>query len=102
MRERLLFLTGHLAAPRLRQVLDQLGIEEFDWEVRDIGIQVAALMTADLIRKRLPREPINASKGRSGGARARARPAIRARTGRSARSAALLRPPGHRNGPVPA
>lgn len=62
MRERILFLSGHLAAQRLRQVLEELKIEDFDWEVRDIGIQVAALMTADLIRKRLPREPVDATK----------------------------------------
>ncbi|MDB5408523.1 MAG: hypothetical protein JWL84_3435 [Rhodospirillales bacterium] len=52
----ILFLTGHLAEPRLRKVLSDMAPTEFAWEVRDIGIQVAALMTTDLIRRRLPSE----------------------------------------------
>ncbi len=61
MRDRVLFLTGHLAEPRLKQVLEDLA-PEFDWEIRDIGIQVAGLMTVDLIRKRLPRAPVDATR----------------------------------------
>ncbi|MGQ9366479.1 DUF6513 domain-containing protein [Azospirillum sp. ST 5-10] len=52
MPERILFLTGHLAERRLRQVLDAMA-PPFAWEVRDIGVQVAGLMTADLVRRRL-------------------------------------------------
>lgn len=62
MRERVLFLTGHLAEQRLRQVLRDMAIEDFDWEIRDLGLQVAALMTADLIRRRLPRDQIEATR----------------------------------------
>jgi dihydropteroate synthase-like protein len=62
MPERILFLTGHLAEGRLRRVLVEMESAEFDWDVRDIGIQVAALMTADLIRRRLPREELNADR----------------------------------------
>jgi len=69
MRERLLFLTGHLAEPRLRNVLAGLGATEFDWEIANIGVKVAALMTEAIIRRRLPR-PVNATKiifpGRAG------------------------------------
>jgi dihydropteroate synthase-like protein len=49
----ILFLTGHLAEPRLRRVLSEMNPTAFSWEVRDIGIQVAALMTTELIRRRL-------------------------------------------------
>ncbi|WP_035692485.1 DUF6513 domain-containing protein [Azospirillum halopraeferens] len=52
MSERILFLTGHLAERRLRQVLDAMR-PAFAWEVRDIGVQVAGLMTADLVHRRL-------------------------------------------------
>ncbi len=51
--DRYLFLTGHLARPSLCRVLDSMQ-PPFAWEVRDIGLQVAALMTADLIERRLP------------------------------------------------
>lgn len=62
MRQRILFLTGRLAEPRLRQVLAAMDEHDLDWEVRDIGIQVAALMTPDLIRRRVPRETLAADR----------------------------------------
>ncbi len=63
MAEHLLFLTGHLAAPRLRRLLEGLGESGpgsgsgagFTWEVRDVGVAVAALMTGPILRRRLPR-----------------------------------------------
>lgn len=51
---RTLFLTGHLAEGRLRNVLGDITALDFPWMVHDIGVQVAALMTADIIRRRLP------------------------------------------------
>lgn len=62
MSQRILFLTGHLAAGRLRKVLAEMPDADFTWETRDIGIQVAALMTAELIRRRLPRDAIAADR----------------------------------------
>jgi dihydropteroate synthase-like protein len=59
--ERLLFLTGHLAERRLRQVIAEMN-PAFDWAVRDIGVQVAALMTPELIRRRLPKEEVAADR----------------------------------------
>jgi dihydropteroate synthase-like protein len=53
--ERLLFLTGHLALPRLERLLTSLGSTEFEWQIIDIGVKVAALMTEAIIRRRLPR-----------------------------------------------
>ena len=55
--ERILFLTGRLAEPALRRVLAEVappaGEAPFTWEVREIGLQVAGLMTADMVRRRL-------------------------------------------------
>ncbi|MCW4115596.1 DUF6513 domain-containing protein [Aurantimonas sp. MSK8Z-1] len=53
-RERLLFLTGHLARPRLERLLEGLGETGFAWQIFDVGVKVAALMTGDIIRRRLP------------------------------------------------
>ncbi len=53
MRERILLLTGRLAETRLRRMMEGLGETAFDWEVRVLGLAVAGLMTADLIRRRL-------------------------------------------------
>ncbi len=79
MAERLLFLTGHLAEARLRGVLEQLGRAAgdaasggeagFDWQIANMGVKVAALMTEQIILRRLPR-PVAADRvvvpGRAG------------------------------------
>ena len=53
MAEHFVFLTGHLAKPRLERLLTGLGETEFSWEIVDIGVKVAALMTEDIIKRRL-------------------------------------------------
>ena len=57
--EHLLFLTGRLALPALERVLAGMdtvgGPAPFTWEVREIGLQVAALMTTDMVARRLAR-----------------------------------------------
>jgi dihydropteroate synthase-like protein len=53
--ERILFLTGRLARTSLEKVLANMAPAPFSWEVVDIGLQVAGLMTADMIRRRLER-----------------------------------------------
>lgn len=53
MPEHILFLTGHLAEPRLRRVLEAMAPTPFTWEVRNLGVKVAALMTPEIIRRRL-------------------------------------------------
>jgi len=60
MAENILFLTGHLARPRLEAVLNGMNAG-FDWKVLDIGVKVAALMTEDIIARRLP-QPVEADK----------------------------------------
>lgn len=59
--ERILFLTGKLARPRLERVLEGLGETEFDWTIGDLGVKVAALATGDIIERRLPR-PVSADR----------------------------------------
>jgi dihydropteroate synthase-like protein len=57
--DHVLFLTGRLAEHSLRRVLGALGTDQgpspFTWEVRELGLQVAALMTTDMVARRLPR-----------------------------------------------
>ena len=61
MAERILFLTGHLARPRLEKVLAGLGPTPFEWRIVDVGVKVAALMTEAIIARRVPR-PVEASR----------------------------------------
>jgi dihydropteroate synthase-like protein len=59
MSERLLFLTGHLAKPRLEKILREAGLGEA--AVHNIGVKVAALMTEAIIARRLSK-PVKADK----------------------------------------
>jgi dihydropteroate synthase-like protein len=60
MSDSILFLTGHLARPRLEAVLQGMKAG-FAWTVLDIGVKVAALMTEEIIKRRLP-SPVQADK----------------------------------------
>ena len=51
--EHIVFLTGRLAQASLERVLHGIEAAPFTWEVREIGLQVAALMTADMVRRRV-------------------------------------------------
>lgn len=53
MAEHILFLTGKLAEKSLRRVLDAMQPTEFTWQVHQLGVSVAALMTAEMIGRRL-------------------------------------------------
>jgi dihydropteroate synthase len=59
--EHILFLTGRLAQPNLERVLAGIESPPFTWEVRELGLQVAALMTADMIGRRLSVPVVGAS-----------------------------------------
>lgn len=48
------FLTGHLAARNLEAELKALDSKAFSWEVINIGVKVAALMSENIITRRLP------------------------------------------------
>jgi dihydropteroate synthase-like protein len=52
--EHIVFLTGRLAERSLQHVLEGMAPTPFTWEIREISLQVAALMTADMIRRRVP------------------------------------------------
>jgi hypothetical protein len=51
--EQILFLTGKLAEKRLHRILEGMQPTEFSYEVENIGVNVAALMTAKMIKRRL-------------------------------------------------
>ena len=51
--EHILFLTGRLAQPSLERVLASIESPPVTWAVRELGLQVAALMTAEMIRRRI-------------------------------------------------
>ena len=61
MTERIAFLTGHLAQPRLEKVLGSMKDPGFGWSVINVGVKVAALMTEGIIQRRVPR-PLDASR----------------------------------------
>jgi dihydropteroate synthase-like protein len=61
MTERIAFLTGHLAQPRLEKVLSGMTDAGFAWSVINVGVKVAALMTEAIIARRLPR-PLDATR----------------------------------------
>ena len=54
MNERILFLTGRLAHDSLCREIEGLEKRSFSYRVHELGLQVAGLMTADMIRRRLP------------------------------------------------
>lgn len=53
MAEHILFLTGKLARKQLEQILDSIQSDEFTYTVHALGVSVAALMTVDMIMRRL-------------------------------------------------
>lgn len=53
MPDHILFLTGKLAEKSLARVLDSLPKRDFSYEIRVLGVSVAALMTGPMIKRRL-------------------------------------------------
>ena len=53
MPEQILFLTGKLAEPQLQKVLQSMQPAPFTYRVHEVGLSVAALMTTDMVRRRL-------------------------------------------------
>jgi dihydropteroate synthase-like protein len=53
MADHLVFVTGHLARPRLERTMEAIGREAFDWTIVDAGVKVAALMTQEILNRRL-------------------------------------------------
>jgi dihydropteroate synthase-like protein len=53
MAERVVLLTGHLAKARLEKLVAGLGDSAAKWEIVDIGVKVAALMSEQIVLRRL-------------------------------------------------
>ncbi|WKJ88847.1 DUF6513 domain-containing protein [Methylomonas montana] len=53
MTERILFITGRLAEKQVKQVLEKMQ-PDFQYKVHVMGVTVAALITSDMIIRRLP------------------------------------------------
>jgi len=53
MGEHILFLTGQLAEKPLTRILTEMDLPERTWSIRQMGVKVAALMTAEMIQRRL-------------------------------------------------
>ncbi|MET0258328.1 MAG: DUF6513 domain-containing protein [Methylobacterium sp.] len=51
--EHLVFVTGKLAHARLEKVANTLPPERFTWSIADAGVKVAALMTEEIIKRRI-------------------------------------------------
>ena len=51
--EHIVFVTGKLARARLEKVAGALPPERFAWSIADAGVKVAALMTEEIIRRRV-------------------------------------------------
>ena len=61
MADRLLFLTGKLAEPRLNRTVAELGLPPGSWRIANVGVKVAALMTEAIVRNRL-KGPLDADR----------------------------------------
>lgn len=53
MAERVVLVTGSLAEPRVKRVAEQVASDALEPIVANIGVKVAALMTADIVERRL-------------------------------------------------
>ncbi len=59
--EHILFLTGRLAEPALKRTLEAIADAPFTWQVHELGLQVAGLMTAEMVMRRLKPEQLGAA-----------------------------------------
>ncbi|MFG1346597.1 DUF6513 domain-containing protein [Xanthobacter autotrophicus DSM 431] len=53
MAERVALVTGSLAEPRIRRIAEEIADASLDPVVVNVGVKVAALMTADIVERRL-------------------------------------------------
>ena len=49
----ILFITGKLAEKGLRTVIESIENKEFNYEIRNLNVNVAALLTTDMIERRI-------------------------------------------------
>lgn len=60
-KDKLLFLTGRLAENRLKTTIESVGLKDGRWQIANIGIKVAALMTEAIVKNRL-KGPLDATR----------------------------------------
>ena len=53
MKNKILFVTGKLAEKNLRKILDSIEDKSFTYETRDLSVNVAALLTTEMIYRRI-------------------------------------------------
>ena len=53
MAKRIILVTGSLAEPRVKRIAEELNGDEMEPVVANVGVKVAALMTADIVERRL-------------------------------------------------
>ncbi|MAQ72808.1 MAG: dihydropteroate synthase [Gammaproteobacteria bacterium] len=53
LKEKILFITGRLAERSLKRVLDEMGKIPFEYEIRNLNINVASLLTTQMIERRI-------------------------------------------------
>ena len=53
MKKNILFITGKLAEKNLKKILDCIEEKDFSYEIRNLNINVAALLTTEMIYRRI-------------------------------------------------
>ena len=53
MPDRILFVTGKLAQASLQRAIDSIASRNFSYEIRPLGVSVAALISEDMLKRRL-------------------------------------------------
>ena len=53
MKNKILFITGKLAEKNLKKILDSIKDKNFIYETRDLKVNVAALLTTEMIYRRI-------------------------------------------------
>ena len=53
MAKRIVLVTGSLAEPRVKRIAEELNGDEMEPVVANVGVKVAALMTTDIVERRL-------------------------------------------------
>ena len=51
--KKILFITGKLAEKGLKTVIDSIENKKFSYEIRNLNVNVAALLTTDMIERRI-------------------------------------------------
>ena len=55
MSEKILFITGKLAERQLKRILDSMK-PEFSYQINQVGVNVAALMSESILMRRIPED----------------------------------------------